>query len=92
MFYQMVVAAVLLYGSKLWVLPLLGLKVLDIFHVEVACVMTGMRLCRWTSRPWIYTKSKNILTVVYLKPVATYIARYRHSIAKTVKGRVLLEE
>ena len=43
MFYQAVVAAVLLYGSKSWVLCPSVLKVLKGFHVEVARQMTGMR-------------------------------------------------
>ena len=36
MFYQAVVAAVLLYGSESWVLPPSALKVLEGFHVEAA--------------------------------------------------------
>ena len=43
MFYQGIVASVLLYGSKTWVLPPSGLKVLEGFNVEVACHLTGMR-------------------------------------------------
>ena len=43
MFYQMVVAAVLLHGSESWVLPPSVLKVLEGFHMEVARRMTGMR-------------------------------------------------
>ena len=42
MFYQAVVAAVLLYGSKLWNLPPSGLKVLEGFHTEAIRCMTGM--------------------------------------------------
>ena len=41
-FYQDIVAAVLLYGSESWVLPPSGLKVEDV-HVETARRMTGIR-------------------------------------------------
>jgi hypothetical protein len=92
MFYQAVAAAVLLYGSKSWVLPPSGLKVLEGFHVEAARRMTGMRPQRRTVSPWIYPKSKDVLAAARLKPVATYIRRHRHNIAKTIEGRTLLEE
>ena len=43
MFYQVVVAAVILYGSESWCLPSLALEVLEGFHVEAARRITGMR-------------------------------------------------
>ena len=43
MFYQAVVAAVLLYGSKTWVIPAHDVRVLNGFHVEAARRLTGMR-------------------------------------------------
>ena len=36
MFYQAVVAAVLLYGSKSWVISAFDLRALEGFHVETA--------------------------------------------------------
>ena len=36
MFYQAIVAVVLLYGSKSWVLAPAPLKILDVFHMEAA--------------------------------------------------------
>ena len=46
MFYQAVVAAVLLYGSKSWVLPATQLARLEGFHVECARRLTGMKPCK----------------------------------------------
>ena len=92
MFYQAVVAAVLLCGSESWVLPPSALKVLEGFHVEASRRMTGMRPQRWTVGPWIYPKSADVLAAARLRPVATYIQRRRHQIAKTIEGRTLLEE
>ena len=43
MFYQAVVAAVLLYGSESWVLPAAQLRALEGFHVECARRLTGLR-------------------------------------------------
>ena len=43
MFYQAVVAAVLLYGSESWVLSAYDLRALEGFHVECARRLTGMR-------------------------------------------------
>jgi hypothetical protein len=92
MFYQAVVAAMLLYGSESWFFPPSGLKVLEEFHVEAARRMTGMRPQRRTVGPWVYPKSRDVLAAARLQPVATYIRRRRHNIAKTIEGRTLLEE
>ena len=43
MFYQAVVAAILLYGSETWVAPPHELRALEGFHVEAARRITGMR-------------------------------------------------
>ena len=46
MFYQAVVASQLLYGSETWVLPPLGLKFLEGFHVEAARRQMGLPALR----------------------------------------------
>ena len=92
MFYQAVVAVILLCGSKSWVLPPSALEVLKGFHVEVEQSMTGMRSQRPTVGPWVYLKPAVVLTAARLRPVATYISRSRHNITKTIEGRTLLEE
>ena len=92
MLYQAVVAAVLLYGCELWVLLPSGLTFLEGFHVEVARRMMGMCPQQRTVGPLIYPKSADMLASARLKPVATYIHWRRHTIAKTIKGRALLEE
>ena len=61
MFYQAVVATVLLYGSESWVLPPSALKVLEGFHVEAGRRMTGMRPQQRTAGPWIYPQSVDVL-------------------------------
>ena len=56
MFYQAVVAAVLLYGSETWVTPPHELRALEGFHVEAARRITGMRPTK-RGETWVYPKS-----------------------------------
>ena len=92
MFYQAVATALLLYGSESWVLPSSALKVLEGFPVEVGQWLMDMHLQRWTVRVWIYPKPIKFIAVARLWPVAIYIRRCRHHIAKIIEGRTLLEE
>ena len=85
-------AAVLLYGSKSWVLPPSGLSVLGEFYVEVTRRMTGTRPTQRTVGAWLYLKSADVLAAACLKLIVTYITWRQHSIAKTIKGQPLLEE
>ena len=83
-YYNSVVVAVLLYGSKPGYCPPLSPKAPDGFHVEAAQQMTDMRPKRWTVGPWIYPKSKDVMTMARLKPVATYICQRRNTIVQTI--------
>ena len=56
MFYQAVVAAVLLYGSETWVTPPHDLRAMEGFHVEAARRITGMRPEKRGTR-WVYPRS-----------------------------------
>ena len=60
MFYQAVVAAVLLYGCESWVLPPSQLRVLEGFHIECAGRLTEMRPWKVKSK-WVHPKSAEIL-------------------------------
>ena len=53
MFYQAIVAAVLLYGCENWILPPSQLRALEGFHVECARRLTGMRP-RKVKGKWVY--------------------------------------
>ena len=86
MFCQAVLAAVLLYGSESWVLSPFALKILEGFHMDTARQMTDMHLQHQTVGPWIYPKSADVLKAACLRPVATYICRHRHNIAKNHQG------
>ena len=79
MFYQAVAVSGLLYGSETWVLPQLGMKWLEGFHVEV-------------KRKWVYPHFADVLKAAGLCTVAEYIAKQRSNIARTTEGRRILEE
>ena len=91
MFYQAVVAAVLLYGSESWVLPAAQLARLEGFHVECARRLTGMRPHKRGDR-WVYPKSADVLRAARLQPLEYYIHKRRATVAKTISTRPILEE
>jgi hypothetical protein len=90
MFYQAVVAAVLLYGSETWVLPPSALQALDGFHVEAARRLTGMRPKK-IGELWIYPKSSSVLAAARLHPIAYYITKRRQTVLKAIEGRPILD-
>ena len=92
MFYQAVVAAVLLHGSESWVRPDAQLARLEGFHVECARRLTGMRPRKrgdkWVSIP----KSADVLRAARLQPLRYYIQKRRSTVAKAISSRPILEE
>lgn len=91
MFYQAVVASVLLYGGETWVLPPSVYKVLEGFHVEAVRRLTGMRP-QEVKGEWVYPHSANVLAAAHLQPIEYYIQRRLHTISQTIEGREILEE
>ena len=68
MFYQAVVAAVLLYGSESWVLPPSALSIISGFHIEAARRLTGM-MPKTIRGAWVYPKAANVLAAARLHPI-----------------------
>ena len=91
MFYQAVVAAVLLYGSESWVTSPAALARLEGFHVESARRMTGRRPKK-VRGVWSYPDSEEVLRAARLQPIEVYIKRRRRTVLKAVEGRPILEE
>ena len=91
MFYQGIVAAVLLYGSETWVLPPSALKVLEGFNVEAARRLTGMKPKKVAGK-WEYPHSADVLQAAGLRPIADCIAMRRRNIAETIEVQKILEE
>jgi hypothetical protein len=92
MFYQAVLAVILLYKSYSCILPPSGPWVLPGFYVETARRLTGTRPQQWIFWPWIYPKTKDVLRTARIRTIGDNIVRRRHNVAKTTKLRILLEE
>ena len=91
MFYQAVVAAVLLYGSESWVVSAYDLRALEGFHVEAARRLTGMRPKK-RGETWVYPKSADVLREARLKTIGEYIAKRRQTVLRAIADRPILEE
>ena len=91
MFYQAVVASVLLCGSESWVVSPVALRDLEGFHVEAARRLTGMRP-RKVKGEWAYPHYANILAAAHLQTIEYYIQNRRHSAHNTIRDRNVLKE
>ena len=91
MFYQAVVAAVLLYGSEWWVVSAYDLRALEGFHVEAARRLTGMRPTKRRD-VWVYPKSAAVLRAARLKTTGEYITKRRQTFLRAIADRPILEE
>ena len=91
MFYQAVVAAVLLYGSESWVPSTFDLRALKGFHVEAARRLTGMRPTK-RGETWVYPKSAEVLRAARLRTIGDYIDRRRQTVLQAIADRPILEE
>ena len=81
MFYQSVVAAVLLYGSESWAISAYDLRALEGFHVEAARRLTGMRFTK-RGETWVYPKSADVLRAAHLRTIRESIARRRQTVLR----------
>ena len=87
MFYQAVVAAVLLYGSETWCVTDTARRPLEGFHVEAARRITGKKpykIKKGGEEVWIYPHSADVLAAAGLRPLRHYIDKRRATIAKTI--------
>ena len=91
MFYQAVVAAVLLYGSESWVISAFDLRALEGFHVEAARRLTGMRPSK-RGDSWVYPTSADVLRAARLRTIGDYIARRRQTVLWAIADRPILDE
>ena len=83
MFYQAVVASVLLYGSESRVVSPLALRELEGFHVEASRRLTGMRP-RKIKGKWVYPHSADVLAAAHLWIIKYYIQKRRHTVYNTI--------
>ncbi len=92
-FYKAVVQAVLLYGSKTWVLSKAALASLEGFHIRAAYRMAVKHKPRkGPGNTWSYPKSKDVLEECGLITMEEYIAVRRQRITVYVATRPILHE
>ena len=91
MYYQAVIASVLLYGSESWVVSPTVLRELEGFHVEAARRLTGMRP-RKVEGKWVYPHSADVLTAAQLQTIENYIQKRRHTVYNNIRDRKALKE
>ena len=92
-FYLAVVQAILLYGSKTWVIPPQAMARLEGFHIRAAWLMAQRHKLRqgpW--KEWVYPKSEDVLRECGMKSIAEYIQIRRQMIAVYVATRPILQE
>ena len=74
MFYRATVQAVLLYGSKTWVMSPASLRLLEGFRIHCARRMTGLMPRKRRDGTWKYPKSTRVLKAAGLRTIDEYVA------------------
>ncbi len=92
-FYQAIIQAILLYGSKTWVISWTALARLEGFHILGAYQMAHK------NKPWCgpwneraYPRSEDVLKECGMKTIEEYIRICRHTIAVYIATRPIFNE
>jgi hypothetical protein len=92
-FYKAVVQAMLLYGSKTWVLSSTALARLEGFHICAAYRMTKKnKPRRGPAHRWVYPKSEDVLEECRLKTIPEYIDVRQQTIVEYVATCPILDD
>jgi hypothetical protein len=92
-FYQAIVQAILLYGSKTWVISRTALVRLEGFHIRAAYRMAKTnKPKRGSGNVWEYPRSEDVLKECGMKTMEEYIRICRQTIATYVATRPILAE
>ena len=93
-FYVATIQAILLYGSKSWVLTKKNLQKLNSFHLRAVRHMTGEHVRKKQDGTWEYPIHSALLTKCGLKPITEYITRRRTTLWTYLKNhqKDLLDE
>ncbi len=92
-FYQAIIQAILLYGSKLWVISSTAMARLEGFHTRAAYRRAKKnRPKRGPNREWIYPRSEDVLKECGMKTMEEYILARRQTIAVYVAIHPILDK
>jgi hypothetical protein len=92
-FYQAIIQAILLYGSKTWVISWTTLARLEGFHIRSAYQMAHKNKPRcgpWNE--WVYPRSEDVLKECRMKKIKEYIQICWQTIAVYVATRPIFDE
>jgi hypothetical protein len=90
-FYQAIVQAILLYGSKTWVISMTALARLEGFHLQAAYRMAKMnKPKRGPGNVWEYPRSVDVLKECGMKTMGEYIGICQQMIATYVATHPIL--
>ncbi len=92
-FYLAIIQAILLYGSKMWVISPQVMARLEGLHIRTAWRMAQKyKLRQGPRKEWVYPKSEDILRECRMKSIAEYIQIFWQTIAVYVATRPILQE
>ncbi len=92
-FYQAIIQAILLYGSKLWVISRTTMAWLEGFNIRAAYRMAKKnRPMRGPNREWIYPRSEDVLKECGMKTMEEYILACRQMITVYLATRPILDK
>jgi hypothetical protein len=92
-FYQAIIQAILLYGSKSWVISWTAMVRLEGFHIRAAYRMAKKnKPKRGPNWEWIYPRSEGVLKECGMKTMDEYILACRQTIAVYVATHPILDE
>jgi hypothetical protein len=92
-FYLAVIQAILLYGSKMWVISLQAMVQLEGFHIRATWHMAQRhKLWQGPQKEWVYPKSEDVLQECGMKTIMEYIQICRQMIGVYVATRPILQE
>ncbi len=83
-FYKATIRAVLLFGSDMWNLALLGMACLEGFHLRAAWRMSGRHPWKRPDGTWEYPNLEKVLQDVGLQCISHYIGVRRQHISNFI--------
>jgi hypothetical protein len=92
-FYLAVVQAILLYGSKTWVISPHAMARLEGFHIRAAWRMAKTHKPRQgPQNEWVYLRLEDVLQESGMKTIAGYVQIRRQTIAVYIATRPILQK
>ena len=90
-FYRLVTQALLLFGSKNWVLLVVMDRMVEGTHTGFMRKIKGKRVWRKTDRTWVIPREEVVLEAVRTQLSMAYIRRRQEVVAQWVSLRTIFE-